>query len=215
MLDSPTSSTEASSEADADLNSPSCVLPSSSFDVFEDFLSLIDLEKFTLLDAQHDSFRSNVGISSPAVRSQVIGQGGSYTVRREPIFKHSIKEQSIFPVLVIKQPRMDGMRWNPKEDDAERLRAVLTELRIVSFPTIQTHPNIVRSYGYIWDSQNQPQAIAPSLLFEYADLGTLGEFLDQELRLHAVAKREICDDIAKGLQCLHECAIVHGDLKFE
>jgi serine/threonine protein kinase len=69
----------------------------------------------------------------------------------------------------------------------------------------------------MWDTQsNLADALASSLIFEYADLGTVSAFQGlKKLILHANAKLPICLDVAEGLTFLNECGIIHGDIKSE
>jgi serine/threonine protein kinase len=53
---------------------------------------------------------------------------------------------------------------------------------------------------------------APRLIVEYAKFGTMSEYLQS----HSVGindKIDLCLDIASGLQMVHRCGVVHGDMK--
>jgi serine/threonine protein kinase len=55
----------------------------------------------------------------------------------------------------------------------------------------------------------------PVLVMEYADQGTLVDYFDHEPELSFSTRKMLCTDIANGLLALHNCGIVHGDLKLE
>jgi serine/threonine protein kinase len=53
---------------------------------------------------------------------------------------------------------------------------------------------------------------APRLIIEYAKFGTMSDYL----QAHSVGMHEkinLCLDIASGLQMVHRCEVVHGDMK--
>lgn len=99
-------------------------------------------------------------------------------------------------------------------DTAERnrLRAVLLEIEILSHAPLKKHANIARLLGYSWD-QDVP-GYAPVLVMELADFGTLQSLLDSQ-HLSDNERKGLCFDVACGLEALHECMIVHGDVKLE
>lgn len=117
--------------------------------------------------------------------------------------------------VVFKQPLLPNINAG-KEEDAARLQAVLTEMKVLYHQPVRKHPNIVKLLQFRWDTQDGPNLIAPSLVLEHADLGSLSAFQDpRRVILHSRAKTQICLDIAEGLHFLHRCGIVHGDVKSE
>jgi len=193
-------------------------------DPFTKFLGLIDLEILNAI--QFSIFRSPgnyVGGKAPWGRSLLIGHGSSFVVRRVPYdpAEHSVAlwgdpwEPRYSKFVVYKQPLLTNI--NPVNDeDTDRLQAVLTEMKVLYHPPIRRHPNIVKLLQLRWDTQNGPNLIAPTLVLEHGDLGSLSAFQDQNrVVLHSRAKTQICLDVAEGLQFLHDCGIVHGDVKSE
>ncbi|KAI9771511.1 MAG: hypothetical protein M1840_002131 [Geoglossum simile] len=70
--------------------------------------------------------------------------------------------------------------------------------------------------GLSWtEASNEEGDIVLMLLMELADMGTLAAFQSQKKSLPYGLKMKLCRDIANGLQALHACGIVHGDVKSE
>ncbi|KAH6874396.1 hypothetical protein B0T10DRAFT_610682 [Thelonectria olida] len=186
-----------------------------------EYLELIDID--TLARHQFSiegPTGSNNRMGVPSVTGTLLlGAGGSFTVRRVPY--ESITQIDVWGgnfdrkkrFVVVKQPGVDHKRGGDNWDKS--LRDVMMELKILSHKPICGHPNIVKLHSFMWDSQsNIATALAPSLILEYADLGTLSDFQDiRRLVLRHTTKRDICVDIAEGLRFLNECGIVHGDVK--
>lgn len=58
--------------------------------------------------------------------------------------------------------------------------------------------------------------MSPYLVMEYSPFGTLKEFLSSgEVKISFQEKLGYCQNVAKGLEALHACSIVHGDVKIE
>ncbi|KJZ70211.1 hypothetical protein HIM_10397 [Hirsutella minnesotensis 3608] len=187
-----------------------------------EYLELIDIDAFT---KQQLSLDGPIGSSNrfgwpSVVGTLLLGAGGSFTVRRVPydsmahpvdVWNEPFIQDKRF--VVVKQPsvnhKREGCRWD------KQLRDVMMELKILSHNPIRRHPNIIKLHSFMWDSQsNLATALAPSLILEYADLGTLSDFQDiHRLVLLSTTKRDICVDVAEGLRFLSECGIVHGDVK--
>jgi serine/threonine protein kinase len=154
----------------------------------------------------------------------VLGTGASYSVRRVPCSKFPYLKASwdeqfnkSKAFVAVKQPLLSGpekLKWSADDDSAKRLYSVMLELRILQHKPIRRHPNIVTLHHFMWDTQNYADALAPSLVLEYAEFGPLEAFQRAGLlSLHADAKSKICLDIAEGLLVLHRCGVVHGDAK--
>jgi serine/threonine protein kinase len=153
----------------------------------------------------------------------ILGRGLNYSVTRvssRGIFGNTYpgdrRLDTSKKFVVVKKPLIEKKDVSGGDDFRRRLYAVMLELRILHHKSIREHPNIVRMLEFMWDTQNHMTKIAPSLILEYADLGTLRDFQDPEkLALRAATKIHVCLNIAKGLSFLHKCGIIHGDVKSE
>jgi serine/threonine protein kinase len=97
------------------------------------------------------------------------------------------------------------------------ISTALRELQILGHPVLSKHANIVHLVGVTWEEElpEYNLGLNPALLLDFADLGTLGDVLQQEQPLSLEEKLEVCYDVGKALTSLHECGIIHGDVKAE
>ena len=106
------------------------------------------------------------------------------------------------------------------------LRSMIQEIRILNHKPLREHPNLIRFFGVAWqddidvDEQGRPFPV-PYLVQELAKHGDLRQYLlarhgaaaSGEIGNSETAKLEFCRGVAAGMKALHQCAIVHGDLK--
>jgi serine/threonine protein kinase len=90
---------------------------------------------------------------------------------------------------------------------------VLRELRILAHEPLRQNPNIVRLLGY--GTENVDFGLSLYLVAEFAEFGTLRDFLQSNSTITLNDKANFCHDMAVGLAGLHSCGIVHGDFKLE
>jgi serine/threonine protein kinase len=107
-----------------------------------------------------------------------------------------------------------------KKQDEEvyrnRINAVMLELRTLVHDTIRKHENIVNILGLAWETD--PFDIErkwPVLLMERATRGTLLDLLQAENYFVLPIRLNLVLDVSLGLEVLHLCGIIHGDIKLE
>jgi serine/threonine protein kinase len=143
--------------------------------------------------------------------TEYIGRGLTYSVRRtkfenskDVVFKSSI------PMRSAKTLNGQGSL------DADRLAALLLELRILTHPPFRDHQNIVNIIQVGWEGDALDVSKKwPVLVMEYADRGTLVDYFDENVSADFPTKLSLCANVTSGLQALHGCHVVHGDLKLE
>jgi serine/threonine protein kinase len=100
--------------------------------------------------------------------------------------------------------------------DVARLAEVSLELRVLGHQAIRDHENIVDLVGFSWEKKPDDFGRRwPILVTENANYGSLAHFFqnaDPHLRTSHVAL-SLAADIAAGLAALHDCEVVHSDLK--
>jgi serine/threonine protein kinase len=162
-----------------------------------------------------------------------LGEGTSYTVEKwtlenPPEKGYSSSEEK----AVVAVKRLNTFKSGSSEDspiDSVTLQysisTVLKELRILTHPPLQHHRNIATLLGYRSEfvraatSTEQPQEQQRStdiaLVAEFAQYGTLSEFVAQRGDFDLLTKARFMHDLASGLAALHECGIAHGDVKLD
>ena len=96
------------------------------------------------------------------------------------------------------------------------LKSFIAELRIRAHPPLRDHPNIAKLKGVAWDFEDEERKRpCPLMLEEFASEGSLTKFWTHEdlTRMPFKEKVDLGLDIARGLTALHDCGVVHGDIK--
>jgi serine/threonine protein kinase len=102
---------------------------------------------------------------------------------------------------------------DPERHRASLAESILLELRVLCHPPIRHHENVVDLLGLGWETDNLDYSrLWPVLVVEWANHGTLLDVIRAQ-SLDVNIKLELCRDIARGLSAIHECAVVHGDVK--
>ncbi|KAH7127142.1 hypothetical protein B0J11DRAFT_505851 [Dendryphion nanum] len=117
-------------------------------------------------------------------------------------------EDLVNPRSIVVVKRM--LREDPKEISVkQRWESVRREFQVLCYPPFRESENIVKLLAFGWERDYA----APILIQEYADLGTLGSYLDRTDVLSRKAQRQLCLDISSGIEALHAADIIHGDIK--
>lgn len=177
-----------------------------------------------------------VFLQSEAVDSSLpLGSGASFSVTRQSLppgpaelvettdmggwVVEKVTAAPVRPKYVVYKSARVAFKENgfPKTpQDRRALQSVLTEFHVLLHPPLLAHPNIIDFLGLAWGSNHaDPYHRLPVLVVEYASRGTLA---DVQLRGPPLANRlkaELCLGVARGLEALHSCGIVHGDMKPE
>lgn len=149
----------------------------------------------------------------PFVRkTQYLGQGGQFVAYEAALGWSG--EDNIFAV---KQPKFDinpSLPLSLVEPAAlKHLFGIYREVVALSHPDLQGHPNIVKLLAWSHDPISLTKI--PILVLELAD-GSLFSILQRHgSNFPLSARYKVCHDVASGLNVLHECGLVHGDLKPE
>ncbi|KAI2999946.1 hypothetical protein CBS147346_7306 [Aspergillus niger] len=160
-------------------------------------------------------------------QSVLINHGASFTTYRKAIPAPSANlharglvfdaskvrpaEQIVYKVARVAFTRLGEPTWETRH----AMKALMMELHILRHKPLESHPNIIRLLGLAWGSNNfDPSHRLPVLTVEFADYGTLAD-LQQKEDLLPILRSHIALDIGEGLRALHQCGIIHGDVKSE
>ena len=118
--------------------------------------------------------------------------------------------------IIMKRPRRLNLEGYQEHD---RMVSILTEIRTLAHPPLRTHENIIDMLGIAWqrdEGGTEGEKIWPVVLLEYAPFGTLADFCNRPSGpLDYADKGRLCLEVARGLRALHNCGIVHYDIKAE
>ncbi|CAB4412846.1 unnamed protein product [Rhizophagus irregularis] len=97
-------------------------------------------------------------------------------------------------------------------NDEPTLKEIVKELKMQQ--NVDSHENILRFYGITkFETNSTYQAIKYSLVLEYADGGTLREYLKKHFNeLNWDDKYQLASQLANAIEFIHECGIIHRDL---
>jgi serine/threonine protein kinase len=139
-----------------------------------------------------------------------VGQGATFVVYRT-------RERSNGISYVIKRPIISFGADTDEEHTLRQLYSLHLELRVLTDKRIRSHDNIVKLETVIWEEH--PDDLGrywPSLVMEYAKLGTLSSLYDCGWHpLNFEEERRLCHAMGAALRFLHENGVVHGDVKPE
>ena len=149
----------------------------------------------------------------------IVGIGHHFVVYASPFGKQDKVPERVAKangeVYCIKAPNMDN-RTDDRRFQMEYYRTVLQELRVMSHPCLKNHDNIIGLLGVdFMEDYDDYKLPWPMLLLEYSEFGTLNAFQEDMGHFSPFCIRNFLLDIAIGLQCLHSCNIIHGDVKSE
>jgi serine/threonine protein kinase len=104
---------------------------------------------------------------------------------------------------------------NTSLDDTAVLRPLVQEMRVLAHAPLRDHKNIVDILGVAWEPRLDFFGRCwPVMVLEYAHCGNLTQFFSlQHTELAWDSKLKLTADIVEGLSALHECGVIHGDLK--
>ena len=145
-----------------------------------------------------------VGLLGPI--SEFLGRGATFVVRKTlfPDSKNVVLKSAI-PAEPTEQDERAIMK---------QVANMMLELRVLTHPPLMAHPNIVKLLCVSWEADAIVRYLKwPVLVVELADIGTLRDALDNFAPLSFELRLSLVMDVMRGLAALHDCGVVHGDLK--
>jgi hypothetical protein len=139
-----------------------------------------------------------------------VGQGLDYSVdvsKTDDGELVVVKHRKIEPAAQV----CDGTGRSP---ECARIWKVLEEIRIMMHPPVASCENILSLKGFGWNFVDG-RTTTPSLVVEFANQGTLRQYLKSGAEKSDSEKLDILQGVAQGLFCLQDCGVIHGDVKME
>ncbi|KAF4621931.1 hypothetical protein G7Y89_g14414 [Cudoniella acicularis] len=152
----------------------------------------------------------------------ILGTGSNFVVRAKP-FENADKDFRPLDgrainteVHCLKNPNLNSASNVDKDAfRKEYYSRTLQELKVLLHPQLRTCENIINLFGLDFQEDYDDHKIAwPVLIMEYAEFSTLNT-LQEDIRFDVELERTLLLDVARGIQALHQCNIIHGDVKSE
>ncbi|KAH7140168.1 hypothetical protein B0J13DRAFT_608608 [Dactylonectria estremocensis] len=147
-----------------------------------------------------------------------LSRGSTFSVRRHILTRRiHAHNQRLVPgdtvILKIAHGFQQGRLAVADDDNAisRQMDALIREVQVLTDPRVRDSPEIVDLLQLVWEYE---QGVLRSVLvFEYANCGTLTEFIRCDPAQSLCIKLLLCLDVLKGLSVLHDVGVVHGDVK--
>ena len=159
------------------------------------------------------------GLAGPLILiedREYLGQGNQFIVYKQ---RMAVAEYGNFATreIAVKKPKFDlypDTELSLSDEAARKhLSDIFLEIYALTIPTLRSHPNIVRLFG--WSPEQDSFHISPLLIMELAECDLLSWLSGESCHISEDAKHCICCDVGAGLDALHDNSLVHGDLKPE
>ncbi|KAK9416937.1 putative Protein kinase domain-containing protein [Seiridium unicorne] len=157
-------------------------------------------------------------IPEPAVVTgpdKYIGQGSQFIVQEGSMMIPAVSNFTYHRVA-IKRPKFaldPNKPFSIIDGSAQsHLKNLATEVKALTAPELRNHLNVVRLLA--WSTLEGDTSYSPPLLVMELASSDMHSFLKQEAGEPSLKQKYfLCNDIASGLDAIHKCGFVHGDLK--
>ncbi|KAK0707025.1 hypothetical protein B0T26DRAFT_680607 [Lasiosphaeria miniovina] len=177
-----------------------------------------DLEQERLLQDVLVAVRNELPFIQPDRLTFIshLGQGSSFEVAKE-LFSppEGMPYFTAVKRIIVRRNNYDGGAWD--DTRAEQPLAfrclvnVMREIRVLTHPKLRSHGCLVSAIGWGWTAKPWI-ATRPYLVMDYSDRASLARFASQCV-ITLAERRQLALDVAMGIRALHDCNIVHGDVK--
>ena len=153
--------------------------------------------------------------------ADLLGEGAHFAVSKESIIAcaeftpDDPSPQNSVQVAAVKKPKFlldadSRLDLSDSLSSSRQVRSIMLEITALCHPRLWGHPNIVDLLA--WGSSPGDWHNVPFIALEVADMD-LAVLLQNEKVISPVEKLDLVQDVACGLDAIHEIGLVHGDLK--
>ncbi|KFA50124.1 hypothetical protein S40293_06361, partial [Stachybotrys chartarum IBT 40293] len=159
-------------------------------------------------------------LPGPAVTTgplEYIAKGGQFVVYKGDLHEYAGPGDMRITSVAIKHPIFDVSPHAKLQltmtSTQQHLKNIALEIKALSLPALRRHPNIVNllSWSYLPHNVHAPLTLIMELAA--SDLQTALYGQDTSNALSAETTTNICSGIAAGLDAIHACHLIHGDIK--
>jgi hypothetical protein len=177
------------------------------------FLRILNLFSYLLDERGLDGLVTNLATlydSNYTGTSPIIGVGHHFVAYASPLEPADRARISNAEIFCFKVPNLSS-----RTSRDELYHTILQELRVLCHPSLSEHENIINLLGLDFQEDYDDYQLAwPVIAMEYAEYGSLDDYQQNAILDHALTC-ELLLDIALGLDALHRCNVIHGDVKSE
>ena len=186
-----------------------------------DSLPQIQVEDYLSLTAFLAPFSvTHAGIPE-GLNENILGEGLTFRVSECVLPTECLQTNGLSKTLGSKRlvafKRVKASAFMAGSSEKKIIQDVCLELRVLLHFPLRNHANIIDIIAIGWESRIGPGGLkspSPLLIVEHATYGNLQDYQNTH-HLSWEEKRFLSLDIALALQVLHDCGIVHGDIKSE
>ncbi|KFA80662.1 hypothetical protein S40288_01780, partial [Stachybotrys chartarum IBT 40288] len=148
---------------------------------------------------------------------EYIAKGGQFVVYKGDLHEYAGPGDMRITSVAIKHPIFDVSPHAKLQltmtSTQQHLKNVALEIKALSLPALRRHPNIVNllSWSYLPHNVHAPLTLIMELAA--SDLQTALYGQDTSNALSAETTTNICSGIAAGIDAIHACHLIHGDIK--
>ncbi|KAI1414647.1 hypothetical protein F5Y13DRAFT_13055 [Hypoxylon sp. FL1857] len=180
--------------------------------------SLLAVNHLSGLDSVIDILKSTQ-LPGPMVLigdREYIGQGSQFIVHKRSM-AYSLLDRVETDAVAVKQPKFNinpSVALDLATKQAQRhLDNICLEIKALTTPSLQLHPNIVRLLSWSLDSYSVHRPL--NLIMELASSDLFQLLSKKGEEISSSQRYALCSHIASGLDAIHGCNLIHGDLKPE
>jgi hypothetical protein len=158
-------------------------------DIHYDFISFLAMAQ-----------RSNVDLLpitwQPALDS--LGRGATAEISQSLV--------SLQMSFAFKRTALSNSLQQGQEHERRALRALISEVSVLSHPLIRRQPNIINLEGICWEIVEEDKVL-PVLVFEKAQLGDMHRFMDsdQGKAFRIEDRLKMCIGVGTAVMVMHSC----------